>query len=84
MVQDVGGRDVDLRPVKSESPWKYVDVGGYCSGGLRFRHIQSPDYSGLFAFWGPVKRASEAGSFKGVSECPVCLLHVWLQRVALP
>lgn len=41
MVQDVGGRDVDWRLVKSESPWKYVDVGGYCSGGLRFRHHSS-------------------------------------------
>ena len=29
-----------------------MDVGGYSSGGLRFRHIQSPDYSGLFAFLG--------------------------------
>lgn len=84
MVQDVGGRDMEWRPVKSGSPWKYVDVGGYSSGGLRFRHILSPDYSGLFAFLGPVKRASEAGPFKGVSECPLCLLHVWLQRLALP
>ena len=52
MVQDVGGRDMKLRPVKSGAPWRYVDVGGYYSGGLRFRHIQSPDYSGLFAFLG--------------------------------
>ena len=51
---------------------------------LRFRHIQSPDYSGLFAFLGPVDRAFGAGQFKGVSECPLCLLHVWLQRLALP
>ena len=51
---------------------------------LRFRHIQSPDYSGLFAFLGLVKWASGAGQFKGVSECPLCLLHVWLQRLALP
>lgn len=50
MVQDVGGRDMKLRPVKSGAPWRYVDVGGYYSGGLRFRHIQSPDDSGLFAF----------------------------------
>lgn len=52
MVQDVGGRDMKLRPVKSGAPWRYVDVGGYYSGGLRFRHIRSPDYSGLFAFLG--------------------------------
>ena len=52
MVQDVGGRDMEWRPVNSGSPWKYVDVGGYSSGGLRFRHIQSPDCSGLFAFLG--------------------------------
>lgn len=52
MVQDVGGRDMKLRPVKSGAPWRYVDVGGYYSGGLRFRHIQSPDFSGLFAFLG--------------------------------
>lgn len=64
MVQDVGGRDVDLRPVKSESPWKYVDVGGYCSGGLRFRHIQSPDYSGLFAFLGPVGTGLWSGAVR--------------------
>lgn len=38
MVQDVGGRDMKFRPVKSGSTWRYVDVGGYCSGGLRFRH----------------------------------------------
>ncbi|HGA2315708.1 TPA: DUF4113 domain-containing protein [Pseudomonas putida] len=52
MMQDVGGRYMEWMPVKSGSPWRYVDVDGYCSGGLRFRHIQSPDYSGLFAFLG--------------------------------
>lgn len=79
MVQDVGGRDVDLRPVKSESPWKYVDVGGYCSGGLRFRHIQSPDYSGLFAFLGH-RKATHGNTFGNALDARVPSVYPPLSR----